>query len=219
MIRFTALVLALMGCASTAHLTPKQGDADGAIAQGPGGLSLRAVPNAWHMDPSSVAERFTPLWVLIQNRGSVAYDVTLADIRLIDEQGRIYAAVAPMDVMIATVGNVEVPMSGTLVAEAGTSDVPQLAIVGCLLPVYSPFTPLTPCGCISPPNPSTDPARSNILNRGLAEGRLLPETQAAGFIYFQRAYDAKELHLRIDAQPEEPGEPPVELQVSFAVAH
>jgi len=69
----------------------------------------------------------------------------------------------------------------------------------------------------SPNYTSSADAARNIVQRGLREGRLLPKTQAMGFLYFQRAYDAKELHLRVDASPEYQGMAPVEMQVNFTV--
>ncbi|MBS2032530.1 MAG: hypothetical protein JST54_31950 [Deltaproteobacteria bacterium] len=220
--RRTALVLALtlLGCVNIPRLSPnpKQGEREDAIVETPNGLVLRAVPNAWHQDPSSVAEHFTPIWINIQNRGEQPYDITFANITLIDEQGRLFAVVPPMEVLRSTVGETDVLGPETRVAEAGMSDVPLLAQFGFGIgPAYDPFDPMNPYGYNPNYTSSADAAR-NIVQRGLREGRLLPKTQAMGFLYFQRAYDAKELHLRVDAQPEVQGLAPVEMQVNFTVA-
>jgi hypothetical protein len=229
MIRSLALLaLALGGCASVPKLAPSpaQGERPDVVVQAPEGVAMQALPNAWKGSPDAVAEHFTPVWIHLVNRGEQAYDITFVNLTLIDEQGRLYAAVPPGEVVRATLGASEPLDTGVRLASAGTGDVdaPLLAQFGFgfgVGPAYDPMDPFNPYGA-GPYGTGTasyaDAAR-NIVSHGLREGRLLPKTQAMGFVYFQRAYEAKELHLRVEATPEVVGVAPLVLQAVFTVRH
>ena len=226
-VRNASFALLLAGCASVPKLLPAtpqpQGRTD-VMAQA-GELSLRAVPNAWRGPPDMVAEHFTPIWVHLVNRGEQAYDVTYAQISLVDEQGRLYAPVPPGEVVRSLLGVAPPLTSGVRVASADSDiESPLLAQFGFGFgfgPAYDPYDPLAnpygPYGSNPYPPNYADAAR-NIVEQGLREGRLLPRTQAMGFLYFQRAYQAKQLHLRIQPVPENPSMAPLELDADFTVA-
>lgn len=217
------LLCGLAACASIPRLQPKppQGEReDVVVAAGP--VQLHVIPNAWRGPPSNVAENFTPLWVHLVNRSEQAFDITYASMVLVDEQGRTYAAIPPAEVLRASMGEAAPLERGALVASA-ESDAPiELAQFGFGIGVgpgydiansYDPYSPFNPYN-----RAYADGAR-NIVQSGLREGRLLPRTQAMGFVYFQRAYAAAELKLHVEATAEVPGQPPLVLEATFTVAH
>jgi hypothetical protein len=217
------LLCGLSACASIPRLQPKpaQGDREDVIvASGP--VQLRAIPNAWRGPPSNVAENFTPIWVQLVNRSEQGYDVTYASMQLIDEQGRTYAAIPPAEVLRASVGEVGDGQSGVLLA-ANESDTPiELAQFGFGIgmgPGYDIANPNDPYSPYNPYNRAYADGARNIVQSGLREGRLLPRTQAMGFVYFQRAYEARELRLHLESSAELPGQAPLVLEATFTVAH
>jgi hypothetical protein len=226
MVRRAALMMVVVvsGCVSIPRLAPNppNGTREDVIIETPVGVGMRAMPNAWKGSPTAVAERFTPIWVQLLNRGDIAYDITFANITLIDEQGRLYAAVPPLEVVRATLGALPPLETGVRVASAGEGDMPLLAQFGFGFGVGDPYGNGLNPNAYGPNQPGygVDPeAARNIVLSGLREGRLLAKTRAMGFVYFQRAYDAKELHLRLQAQPEIAGQAPLELQANFTIAH
>lgn len=218
-----AALLALAACASVPKLTPEprqMADRDDVILQG-NGVGLHVIPNGWKGPPGNLTDHFTPIWVHLVNRGNNAYDITYASIQLIDEQGRTYAPVSPMEVVRATVGSVEPVDTAVRLASAGDGDVPLFAQFGFGFgPAYDPFDPFSPYSPYGPYGgyPSYADAARNISVNGLREGRLLPKTQAMGFLYFQRAYDAKQLKLHLEAPSETAGVAPLVLEATFNVA-
>jgi hypothetical protein len=79
---------------------------------------------------------------------------------------------------------------------------------------YDPFYGGSPYGY---PQHSTA-ATHAILGLALREGRLLPHTQAQGFVFFQPAYEGSVLTLRLEAPSESPGAPPLLMETRFTVS-
>ena len=220
MLRLLAGVSALLAIAACTHLptlVPQQPTETRYLARAvAGGVTLEVLANGWREYPAALAEQLTPLWVHIKNEGDAAFDVTYASLQLVDDQGHLYAVVPPMEVVRMMVGSSHpIESSPALVAELD-SDVPgPLAQSGM--------------GFGAGPDPmwgnqgypygssSSSGAANNILGRALREGRLLPHTQASGFVYFQRAYAGHVVTLRMEAPSETPGSAPLRLQTPFEV--
>lgn len=223
--RVLAILVILGGCASVPTLVPtpqQMKDRTDVIAESEG-VGVHVIPNGWKGPPSNLTDHFTPIWVHLVNKGTDSFDITYSSMQLIDEQGRTYAPVPPMEVVRSTVGSTEPVDTGVRLAAAGEGDVPLFAQFGFGFgPAYDPFDPFNPYGPMSPYDYGytgyADAARNISLN-GLREGRLLPKTQAMGFVYFQRAYDAKTLKLHLEAPSETQGNAPLVVEATFNVAH
>jgi hypothetical protein len=228
-VRWSWALLLCAGCASAPTLIPEQkvGDKLQARAEG-GGVVLDAIPNGWTTEPATLPEAYTPVFVHLTNNGDQAYDVTYATLTLINESGRIFAAIPPMEVVRVLLGqsapsnddDERVPPGPVEVAESDVGfDVGGglLAQWGPYPGYYDPFNPPLGYGPNAYP-PNTNSA-AYVLNRAFREGRLLPKTQAGGFVYFQRAYDSKVLTLRLEAPNENPVNAPLLIETRFDVNH
>jgi hypothetical protein len=218
-------LLLLTACASVPKLIPAgapEGHSDATLAAA--GIQVRVVANAWRGSPHAVEEQFTPIWVHLVNTGNLTYDFTYTSFTLIDETGRLYAAMPPMEVVKTLTGSLETPLPesplagmDTVVDPAEPGPTIQTVQFGFGMgfgpndPFYSPDPYMYP--------PTSYEATGRVLSSGLREGRLLPRTHALGFLYFQRAYDAHELTLRIEAASETPGQPPAAVSEQFRVDH
>ncbi len=204
------------GCTHVPTLIPDPPTETRSMARATGdGVALEAVANAWREYPASVADQVTPLWVHLRNDGDSAYDITYASLQLIDEQWHLYPALPPMDVVRMIVGSRPAEPRPVLVAELD-SDAPPVALAQFgfgmgLGPDSTWGSPVTGYGS------SSASAAAPILGHAMREGRLLGHTQAMGFVYFQRAYAAQVLTLRIDAPSETSGAPPLVLETRFNV--
>jgi hypothetical protein len=175
------------------------------------GIEMRAVANAWS-GTSKFATDYTPIWIQLKNTGTQTFDITFPSLLLIDQVGKVYMAVPPQSMM--QIAEEDPPLGPVLVASLdGDSDAPEV------LPVqYVPFTPF------GMPIVPTAHRRRNRPTELFREGRLLPGTQASGFVFFQKAYEAQQLTLQIQAVPEEvappPGQPPTPPQApTLLTAH
>jgi hypothetical protein len=213
------LALALLGaCATTPTLVPEQPTDKPYLARvANAGVTLEVVANAWRGYPAALADQFTPLWVHVVNQSEQAYDITFNTLQLVDEQGRLYAAVPPMEVVRMMVGAQPEPAPPALVASLDSDAPPiELAQFGIGIGSYDPGYG-SPLGYSPYAYPPPENAASSILGPALREGRLLPRTQASGFVYFQRAYAGSVLTLRLEAPSELPGAAPLLVETRFAV--
>ncbi len=213
----TVVVAWLAACANVPTLVPEQPAGQKDVTRvASDGVTLEVVANAWRDYPSALAEQLTPLWVYLTNESETGYDITYGTLQLLDEQGHLYAALPPLEVVRMLVGSQPAPQEPLQVA-ALDSDVPlEVAQFGvgfgvgpdpmCGPQSYSPYG-----------YPASSSAANAILSRALREGRLLPHTKAAGFVYFQRAYAGSVLTLRLEAPAETPGAPPLLLETRFVV--
>jgi hypothetical protein len=217
----TLAALGFCACVTVPKLSPDVPDQGLMRARTEGqGVTLEVLPNAWQGAPGVVAESYTPLAVRLANGGDQAFDLTYAAFTLIDETGRLYRAVPPMEVVRALLGQGEPePLGRGAVAMADAPETPELLAqlsigFGNYDPAYGPPGAYDPYGGGYLANRS---AAAHLLDSGLREGRLLPRTQAQGFLYFQQAYGAKHLTLHVEAPSEQPGGAPLVLESGFSV--
>lgn len=210
-------VVAIAGCSHVPTLVPEQPTETRSLARATsGGVTLEVLANGWRDYPSSVAEQLTPLWIHVRNDGDTAFDVTYGSLQLVDEQGHLFAAVPPMEVVRMMVGSAPPAEVGPVLVASLDSDVPgPIAQFG--FGYGSGPDPMWGASGYPYGNPASSGAASAILGRALREGRLLPHTQAAGFVYFQRAYSGHVLTMRMEAPSETPGLPPLVLEARFDV--
>lgn len=200
-LRLLVAVMALaLGCAGRMRLRSTEGGATD-VGREALGISLRVVTDGWNA-PSDVVERqYVPLWVRLENQGQSTIDVTFSALVLVDEKGRSFPVVPPLDVVTAI--QRDAAGQGGLYAPSGLSS----GRGGVGFGFAGGFDPYSPWQR----GLQTTEA---VTTYALREGQLAPGTVAQGYLFFVRPEESTHLTLHIEAR----GDPEaLHLSVPFEV--
>ena len=212
-----------------------------AVAQA-GGVTLVATANAWRYG-SDVTDIATPLHIFLLNDSAASFSIGYDSFSLIDETGRVHAALPPAELLRAlysdqaqspsTPGALAGGGEGASLAAPDSSATPPPAPGLGLPPTYGPTYGIDPWA--GPyPGPYVDAmggwgfgygvpyegyrpllGTRAILQQGLRPGRLPPGTRVEGFVFFQPVWKDHLVKLHFDASPEHGS--PIALRLRFEV--
>ncbi len=93
------VVLPLVACGPLFAVVPPGGAPQ--IAAASGGVTVTALAEQWGTSPSDLADRVTPIAIVVQNNGPTPVAIALADFELFDDENDGGAALNPFYVPIA----------------------------------------------------------------------------------------------------------------------